>query len=189
MDDNLIWSEGRTNYYHTCKDLKTCPHKYDNICYCCNYLSVNPIHIAKCGFSCGEKPSMKKKCYIGFGEICSICIEPILSKTNAWLTSCGHPFHRKCIIENYIYRQTHHMTIEYSNAIPCPVCRTGLVDCCVGLESLDKYNTNNGLDKLENFWLRMDFASSYELCYTCNKGLGMNKSCDNCKCYRNTGYL
>lgn len=189
MDDNLIWSVyGRSKCYHKCKDLKLCPNKYNNICYCCNYLSVSPTIIANCGFLCGEKLSMKKKCYVGFGEICSICLDPIISKSTAWLTPCGHPFHRKCAINNHNYRQMHNMTLECSNSIPCPVCRFGLIECCVGLENLDKYNTKNGLDKLENFWLNINIKP-YELCYNCNKGLGMNKSCDNCKSYRNTGYL
>ena len=188
MDDNLTWSVyGRTIYDHKCKDLKICPHKYDNNCYCSNYLSVSPTIIAKCGFFCGEKLSINKKCYIGFGEICSICLDPIISKTTAWLTPCGHPFHRKCVMKNYNYRQIRNLTLEYTNAIPCPVCRYGLIECCVGLENLNKYNTENGLDKLENFWLRMN-DSQYLSCYKCKKGMGLNLSCDICECYRETGY-
>jgi Ring finger domain len=184
MDDNLIWSAyDRISYYHTCKDLTTCPHMVDNICYCRNHLAVSPTRIIGCGFS---KPSLTTKCYIGFGEQCSICLEPIVSKTNAHLTPCGHPFHRKCLIDNYQYREKHNMTLEFSNEIPCPVCRTGLVWCCVGFENLDKYNTENGLDKLENVLLSISIAP-YLSCYKCNKGLGMNKSCNICECYRNNG--
>jgi hypothetical protein len=80
MDDNSIWSAYEQTNYNKCKDLKICPHKYNNYCYCCNYVSVFPIKIADCGFTLHEKPSIKKKCYIGFGELCSICIEPIISK-------------------------------------------------------------------------------------------------------------
>jgi Ring finger domain len=189
MDDNLIWSVyDRTTYYNTCKDLDQCPHKFNNKCFCSNYLTVTPTRIASCGFLCGQKPSIKKKCYIGFGEICSICLDPIISKRNAQLTSCGHQFHRKCIVENHVYRQMHRMTLEYSNEIPCPVCRSGLVECCVGLEDMDRYHSENGLDKLENFWLSM-WIAPYLMCWTCNEGLGMNMGCKTCETYRTTGYL
>jgi hypothetical protein len=80
------------------------------------------------------------------------------------------------------------MTLEYSNEIPCPVCREGHVSCCVGLDSLDKYNTENGLDILENFWLNI-WIKPYLSCYKCSKGLGMNLTCKNCEYYRNTGSI
>ena len=131
---------------------------------------------------------INKKCYIGFGEICSICLEPIITKTSAWLTPCCHVFHRKCLIDNYQFIKIHRMTIEYSNEIPCPVCREGFICCCVGLENLDKYNSKNELDKLENFWSTIDIKP-YLLCYKCRKGLGMNKLCIECESYRNTGRI
>lgn len=187
MDDNLVWSAYEPTY-SKCKDLNICPHNYDNNCFCYNYLSISPTIIANCGFLCNEKPSIKNKCYIAFGEICSICMEPIVSKKNAWLTPCNHQFHRKCLINNHEYRRMHNMTLDFTNEIPCPVCRDGLVDCCVGLHDLNKYNTKNGLDKLENFWLSINIAP-YLLCYKCNKGLGMNISCETCEYYRNTGCI
>jgi hypothetical protein len=114
MDDNLIWSAYEGNEHNDRPDF--------------------PTRIAYCGFTCYDgKPSIKNKCYIRFGELCYICIDPIISKRNAWLTPCGHQFHRKCLINNHRYRQKHNMTLEFSNEIPCPVCRDGLVDCCVGL--------------------------------------------------------
>lgn len=189
MDDNQIWSPYERNflYYHKCKDLKTCPNIHDNYCYCCSNAIVHPTIMADCGFLCESiKPNINKKCYIQFGEICSICMEPIKTKTTAWLTPCSHAFHRKCLINNYTFRQTHKMTIPFSNEIPCPVCREGHVGCCIGLETLDKYNSNNGLDKLENFWTTIDLVP-YKLCYTCNKGMGMNKICKTCVHYRDTG--
>jgi hypothetical protein len=169
MDDNLIWSAFEIERFNKC-------------------LLVSPTKISNCGFLCSDKPCINKKCYIGFGEMCSICIEPIMLKKDAWLTPCGHQFHRKCLINNHRYRQINSMTIEYSNEIPCPICRTGLVNCCVGIDDMDKYNSKNGLDCLENFWLSIDNAS-YIICYNCDKGMGMNLSCKECEYYRQTGII
>ena len=146
MDDTSIWSAYEQNclYYGKCKDLRTCPNKYNECCYCSRYMDVHPTLIADCGFASDcVIPSVNKKCYIAFGEICPICIEPITTKSSAWLTPCGHAFHKKCLIDNYHYRDIHNMCIQNSNEIPCPVCREGLVCCCVGLDSLDKYNSKN----------------------------------------------
>lgn len=201
MDDNLVWSAYERNclYYYKCKDVNTCPssgvyddeiddYEKDKKCYCHQNSVVYPKVIADCGFSSGIKPDINKKCYIRFGEICSICTDPIITKSSAWLTPCGHSFHRKCLIENFQYRLNNNMTIEYSNEIPCPICRTGHIWCCVGLENIDRFNNYNGLDKLENFWLSIDLKQ-YLMCYKCDKGLGMNKSCINCENYRNTGNI
>lgn len=168
MDDNLIWSA-----YHTRK--------------CCENSPICPTTIASCGFE--SRPEMNQKCYIAFGDTCYICMDPITSKTNAWLTPCGHQFHRKCVITNHVYRQTHGMTLEFSNEIPCPVCREGLVNCCVGIDDLDKYHRpKNKLDVLENFWLSITFAP-YVSCYKCDKGMGMTINCDACEKYRKTGRI
>ena len=171
MDDSRIWSAYARN-----------PDNGNAI--------VHPKMIANCGFLCDSAmPSIRKKCYIGLGETCAICMEPIMTKTSAWLTPCSHAFHRKCLIDNYQFRTMHKMTIESSNVVPCPVCREGLVGCCIGMETLDKYNSSaNGLDRLENFWSTIDLVP-YLLCYQCNKGLGMNKQCANCEYYRNTGQI
>lgn len=190
MDDNLVWSvyERDCLYYHKCKNLEICPNIDDNECYCYSKAIVYPKIIGKCGFECDNliKPNINIKCYIRFGEICSICLEPILKKSSAWLTPCSHSFHRKCLINNHEFRKRHSMTIENSNEIPCPYCRTGLVDCCVGIYSIDRYNSKYGLDKLENFWLTKDLVT-YKSCYKCDKGLGMNKLCLICEQYRITG--
>lgn len=189
MDDNQIWSVYERNclYYSKCKNLKNCPNIHDDNCYCHKNAIVQPDLIAECGFSIYDiKPNINKKCYIGSGELCSICIEPIFTKKSAWLTPCSHVFHRKCLINNYQYRKIHNMMIEFTNEVPCPICRTGLVDCCVGLQTIDKYNSKNGLDTLENFWSNIDYIP-YILCYKCEKALGMNKECAICEYYRITG--
>lgn len=188
MDDQSIWTpyERNSYHYHKCADVTICPNKYNEKCCCKSDALVHPTMVADCGYI-DAKPSMKKKCYIGFGEICSICIEPILSKRTAWLTHCGHSFHHKCLIENYQYRYENCMFIdEYSDMVPCPVCREGLVGCCVGFDVLDRYNSSNGLDQLENFWLKMDIMP-YQVCWKCNTAVGTNKSCKICISYRVDG--
>jgi len=170
MDDNLIWSA----YVKAVETVKS---------------PVCKTKIASCGFDHPDDiPTVKNKCYIAFGEMCFICMDPIVSKNNAWLTPCGHAFHRKCLITNHQYRQKHNMTLEFSNEIPCPVCREGLVNCCVGLDDMDKYTPENGLDRLENFWSSFDVVS-YLSCWRCEKGFGMNILCKPCEKYRNTGEI
>jgi len=166
MDDPRIWSAYERNHGN-------------------GNTIVHRMEIANCGFLCDSAiPSIRKKCYIGLGETCAICMEPIMTKTSAWLTPCSHAFHKKCLIENYQYRKEQKMNNKYSNEVPCPVCRGGLVGCCVGLDVLDKYYSKNGLDILENFWLTIDI-NPYRVCLKCNHGFGMNKLCHNCEYYRN----
>lgn len=199
IDDSSVWwvYERNSNYYHICKDISNCPNTFQrNLCYCHRHALVKPIIIGECGFWCDDKIGLNHKSYIKWGEICPICTDPIIYKRNAWITPCGHGFHRNCLVDNHRYRQINKMTIEYTNSIPCPMCREGLIECCIGLADINRYgdefeddeddNKKNLLDRLEDFWLNID-RSYYYLCYDCDKGLGMNNSCKTCVNYQKTG--
>lgn len=126
------------------------------------------------------KCNFKRKVYIKPGEECSICFEKIMTKRNAYLTACGHSFHKKCLFKTYqVKRQTNPYCSLY-----CPLCRAKL-----GLDIKDlayryRYICTNQLDNLENFWLRNDFMC----CDICPNGknhyIGMKKDCDTCKKYQ-----
>lgn len=195
MDDHSIWSvyHRNTNYYYTCKDYKTCPSYLEfqkKICYCFQRNPIRPIIIGECGFICDNKPLLNKRCYIKFGEPCTICLNSIKYKKNAWITPCGHIFHKMCLINYYRHYETNNSIQKYSNEMPCPICREGLVLCCIGEDSIDYYNelNSNGLDRLENFWLTIENRLP-ELCYKCKKILGFNKKCNKCLNYRKRGYI
>ena len=60
-----------------------------------------------------RKYTFKDKLYIKIMDECPICLESIASKKNAYLTNCGHAFHKTCI---------HELVFNNVNA-SCPVCR------------------------------------------------------------------
>ena len=55
--------------------------------------------------------NIKTKHYIKIGETCSICLEEIWSKKDAFLTDCGHGFHASCI-NRYYYKNEHATCFE-----------------------------------------------------------------------------
>jgi Ring finger domain len=196
MDDHSIWSpyERNRNYYHKHSTPDTCP-TYSDFGRCsCRYRQLlYPLIVGGCGFDWmpnNSKPSMNRRCYIGFGEQCPICIQPILHKKTAWLTPCGHAFHRKCLL--YAFRHYLELDIAYSNVMPCPICRNELTNCCIGEDTTPRYNISfndpiNDFDYLENFWTDMEEKVSIK-CLTCNHILGSNAS--KCKkCQRERNYL
>ena len=122
----------------------------------------------------------KRKTYIVPGQECPICMESILRKADAYLTSCGHGFHKKCIFNAF------HTKIEDDcfGLFQCPMCRSKMGDVCIQ----GKYNVNSNeftiLDELENYWLQKDFT----MCVLCNSDYehyqGMKLECESCIKYR-----
>lgn len=51
---------------------------------------------------------MRVKCYINPQEDCSICLEKICNKSDAYLTNCGHAFHKSCLFKTYENGRFHH---------------------------------------------------------------------------------
>lgn len=56
--------------------------------------------------------SLSRRTYISPMQECSICLEPIQGRRHAYLTSCGHGFHKRCIYAMSVYR------------FCCPICRS-----------------------------------------------------------------
>ncbi len=175
-----IYERNSTHYYNCVKQgkIETCTTKWNNNCYCVNTQIVKPITIGEQDTDC----DLKRKTYIIIGDECPICIEPIMHKIDAYLTPCGHGFHKKCLFNAF---KTKWKT-KYCSQFYCPMCRSRLGQ--IVIESRYKIsNNNNGLDDLENFWINKD----YRYCNPCMKNYkhyeGMDNNCDNCLNYRKTG--
>jgi hypothetical protein len=120
------------------------------------------------------KENLKFKHYIKIGEECSICYECIYHKKNAYLTTCGHSFHRTCISK---------WLIATYEAGDCPICRQD-----IGYYEGNIYNSKNSLDKIEDLWLNYDKILPELCCEYIRKNnhiKGFNKNCDKCLKYRN----
>jgi hypothetical protein len=176
--DDIFWLyERNKSIYSDCiKQKKQCINLIEDVCYCSYNDVVQPIII-------GDKYveyRYKVKSYIKIGDECPICMDPIIYKINAYITGCGHSFHRNCLFKVF---ETKWKNKAYSS-LKCPICRAsqGFPDM------LSRYNTNdnnNELDILENFWITKD----YQMGTFCNTKhyLGMKKDCLKCIKYRNTG--
>lgn len=180
-DDDVFWLyERNKNYYADCVKIgkrDTCPEISNGKCYCSYNETVNPITIGFTDIKC----DFKRKTYIKPGQECPICFEPILKKSESYLTSCGHGFHKLCMFN--VFHNKWKLD-KYAN-FKCPMCR-----CLLGIPYIpEKYNSFsfdiNGLDKLEDFWNYFD----YQLCFYCDNGHveGMNKDCILCTNYRKYG--
>ena len=194
LDDMNIWwlHERNSRYYHTCKDLSKCPSKFSKDddsaeCLCHHNQIVTPQEIGEWW----QPVTLKTRSYIRIGSKCSICLCSIIHKRNAWITYCGHSFHRTCLMQSYEVYMKNPNICHYTNVMPCPICRSELPTCCCGYIT-DRYHTiyedkPNYLDKLENFEILKDLSTPIE-CYKCPKYIGMNNNCDECKDYQKNGH-
>ena len=126
--------------------------------------------------------NLNQKNYIRIGEECPICYDSIVNKKQAFLTYCGHSFHYECI-QNYYHS-------NYNKLEWCPICRQDT--CCSGrLKQQYANDSNNKMDKYENFWNEINILIP-EKCYTRINdnyyedihNLGMDKNCIKCINYR-----
>lgn len=127
------------------------------------------------------RPSLKIKRYIKQFEECPICYDPISHKSNAYLSECGHAFHKSCIYNAYESKQ---LTKLYS-AFRCPMCRSMIGGDVYNFPQ--KYNCIdvkciNYLDELENFEIMRRYAMPSICIY--GHYLGMKLDCNNCELYR-----
>lgn len=177
--EDIFWLYERNKLvYNNCILLgKECPQSWGNECLCYLKEDVLPVTIGDISLPC----RMNTRQYIKIGEECPICIEPIIHKTNAYLTGCGHAFHKTCLLKTMEAKWEEKL---YS-VIHCPMCRRS-----IGLPEFHKrYNTDikddgtiHCLDELENFWITKD----YVMCQPCKKDhyMGMRINCKKCMEYR-----
>lgn len=189
-EDVFYLFERNSRVYHDCKfknKLNECENNFLNECCCHLKQYVKPFTI---GDQCSPC-NLKIKCYIKPGEECPICYEPIMTKHSAFITNCGHHYHKKCI---HKYMETKWLSSGYISVARCPMCR-----CSLGhTEIMERYrssyfdtydNDTNGLDRLEDFWITKDCR----LPFFCGNGydhyLGNNNICAACKAFRENGEL
>jgi hypothetical protein len=177
-EDVFYLYERNSRFYHDCDE---------SIDDCCCHIKqdVFPFTIGDQSLPC----NIKVRCYIRPGDSCPICCDPILTKSSAYLTCCGHTYHKKCLFK---YMETKWLSTKYMSPIRCPICR-----CCLGHPELIQryrssyfninYKNDNQIDKLEDFWI----SREYKLPAFCSNGydhyLGMNKLCFCCEEYREKG--
>lgn len=200
LEDVFYLHERNSSHYLNCNSLDkvaTCIDYfvYSNQCMCIDNILVLPKQIGFIqdirtgGYDGLYKLTHGKKCYIKPGDECPICYEPIFMKSNAYLTKCGHGFHKNCIFKYYSMKV--HSSRVYPN-ISCPICRKKKLgyDLC---ENIYKYNCcsekYNRLDSLENFEFGKEYMSM--ILTLCDNGhhAGMIRNCYACSIYRHIGLL
>jgi hypothetical protein len=136
--------------------------------------------------------ALNVKCYIKPGDECPICYDKITTKKTAFMTDCGHHFHKKCLFK---YVETKWFSKEYLSESNCPMCR-----CNLGHpEFIQRYRASyfnafpnkndNELDKLEDFWISKEYKLPLFCCNGYNHYLGMKNECEYCENYRKTGEI
>jgi len=172
-----LYERNKKIVYNSCSNLECCPNNYDNTCYCDSTDPVLPNVIGDTEFPC----RLNVRIYIKHGEECSICLEPITSKSNAQLTSCGHPFHKTCL--HKVFQIKWASKRKTPCLLNCPMCRQRVIE--PEFEKYDFYS-DNAFDKLENFWITKNFQTP-KFCFSKKHYIGMKASCTQCNEYRNTG--
>lgn len=139
---------------------------------------VKPIHI---GHYFPQIPiTMNGRYYIVPGHECPICMDPIIRKSDAFLTACGHAFHKICIFNAYTQKMFEN---NYTN-FTCPICRSKLGNDIEYINERYRENNGNGLDILENFWIKQPFILP-TLCpfkqaiESHHHPIGLNSTCHN----------
>lgn len=192
LEDVFYLYERNSRYYYNCKldvnngnDNDNNKQKCCGECYCINKQEVRPFTIGDQDACC----ELKIKCYIKYGEICPICREEIITKNSAFITNCGHAYHKKCLFK---YIQIKWLTSKQTSVARCPMCRTSLgypefIQRYKSSYFTVNYKDDNKLDKLEDFWISNELILP---CF-CSNGydhyLGMKKECYLCKTYIEKG--
>lgn len=184
-EDVFYLYERNSRYYHYCSKMEEYNNCKNNNCYCNLEQEVKPITIGDQYAPC----SLKIKCYIKPGDECPICYEEIITKTNAYITACGHHYHKKCLFK---YIESKYLSTSYIFSARCPMCRSSLGHP----EFEERYRSNyfssgykddNKLDKLEDFWITKDYKLPTFCSNRYDHFLGLNKNCFVCESYREKG--
>jgi len=129
-----------------------------------NYLKICDNQKDLSSYICDKeenKKNFKIKRYLKIGDTCSICFEEIWRRKDAFLTTCGHSFHLKCII-NYDYKNSFDKL-----GVFCPLCRNDMGNY---LDFRDRYKySQNGLDILDDFEKNIDIKLP-QICYNYDEG-------------------
>lgn len=186
VEDIFYLYERNSRYYYDCKFKESEEDKCDSECYCYCEQKVIPFTIGDQDTPC----KLNIRCYIKPGQECPICYDPIMTKQSAFITNCGHSYHKKCLFKCI---ESKWSTTKYISPARCPICR-----CSLGHpDFIRRYRSNyfdlnykddNELDKLEDFWISSDFV----LPSFCSNGydhyLGCDKLCFMCRSYRKNGF-
>lgn len=186
-DDVFSLYERNKGVYDNCKLAgRECPDNEIGLtCYC--YISNTPVLPITIGDQY-VKCDYKRKVYIKQGEECSICLEQIYQKNNAYLTSCGHSFHKACLFKAFESK------IYNKNTFNCPNCRAKIgypEFYCRYSNVFKRFDAklckHHNLDILEDFWLGKDFTT-IQMCHCGERhALGMKNGCKRCLEYRLNG--
>jgi hypothetical protein len=181
LEDVFYLFERNSRYYYTCKKC----HDYE--CNCYEKPDILPFTIGDQTASC----DLKVKCYIKPGDECPICYDPIMTKSSAFITDCGHSFHKKCLFKSM---ETKWLSTAYSSNARCPMCRNSLghpefIQRYRSSYFSYKYKNDNKLDQLEDLWLSIDYKLPNFCSNKYDHYLGLSKACQICKSYREKGEL
>ena len=186
-EDVFYLFERNSRYYYTCAsktEIENCTEYYNNECFCHLKQEVNPFTIGDQYAYC----KLNIKCYIKQGDECPICFDPILNKSNAFISNCGHHYHKKCLFK------VHETNIFKSYNVQCPMCRCSLGEP----EFMQRYRStyyhynhkdDNALDKLEDFWLSIEYKIPNLCSNKYDHYLGLHKNCFICQQYREKGHV
>lgn len=185
LEDIFYLYERNSRYYYNCSGNIQKSEHCKNECYCHFNQEVLPFTIGDQYMYC----EFKTKCYIKPGEECPICYEEIITKSSAFITNCGHAYHKKCLFK---YIESKWLSTSYTSTARCPMCR-----CSLGHpEFIQRYRSSyfslydgkdNELDRLEDFWISKDYKLPIFCSNRYDHYLGCDKSCFMCKYYIETG--
>lgn len=124
------------------------------------------------------------KTYVKYDDKCSICVDCIGPAHKAFITECGHIFHRTCLSEYFHFLKLN----KHKLCLICPICRANLGSPeFFGLRYYSDLSTDyKGLDLLENYSNPNNFN---DMVHICNSNhirphyLGINTNCMKCKLY------
>jgi hypothetical protein len=175
-EDTIFWIYGRDRTSANCSCAAT------QGCDCGELVPVKP------SISVGDRRvpmSFHRRSYARWDTTCPICLNPLLTASNTYITYCGHAFHRRC----FVLVAEHQWSDGYLTKTKCPTCRAkqSVWDLSDG-----QYNTTSACDELENFWTTMADRRPRRcpMATTANTtahDLGMCPTCPRCRHYWDHG--